>query len=214
MEKVRIYITDDHQVLVDGLSLLLSGIENIEVAGKNTSPVKALTEIKTLKPSLVLTDIQMPEMSGAELTKQIKRQIPGIKIIALSMFGDYTHINEMINAGADGYILKNSDKNEILNAISAVSRGEQYFSDIVLQELLKANNVIKSENNPGPRPHVTSREREIIQLIAKEYSNAQIAEALFISERTVETHRKNIFRKTNTKSVVGLLKFAMEQNFL
>ncbi len=158
MHKVSVYIVDDHQVLVDGLSVLLSGESFIEIVGKNT-------------------------------------------------------INEMINAGVNGYILKNSDKHEVLNAIAAIDKGEQYLSETVTQELLKANNAIEAED-VGSKPNVTSREREIIQLIAKEYSNAQIAKALFISERTVETHRKNIFRKTNTKSVVGLLKFAMEQNYL
>lgn len=213
MQKVSVYIVDDHQVLVDGLSVLLSGENFIDIVGRNTNPVVAVQEVKKLKPTIVLTDIQMPEMNGIELTKQIKRMLPDTKILALSMFGDYAHINEMINAGVNGYILKNSDKHEVLNAISTISKGEQYLSETVTQELLKANNSIEAESTAN-KPNVTLREREIIQLIAKEYSNAQIAEALFISERTVETHRKNIFRKTNTKSVVGLLKFAMEQNFL
>lgn len=213
MQRISVYIVDDHKVLVDGLSVLLSGEPFIEIVGKNTDPLLAVQEIKKLKPSVLLTDIQMPEMSGIELTKQVKRMLPDIKVLALSMFGDYAHINEMINAGVNGYILKNSDKHEVLNAISAISKGEKYLSETVTQELLKASQANELIDNPN-KPNVTSREREIIQLIAKEYSNAQIAEALFISERTVETHRKNIFRKTNTKSVVGLLKYAMEQNFL
>jgi two-component system, NarL family, nitrate/nitrite response regulator NarL len=118
----------------------------------------------------------------------------------------------MQTAGADGYLLKNSDKHELVEAILTVSKGKTYFSETVKEELARAQN---SENeNSHLKPNITVREREIIQLIAKECSNAQIAEKLFISERTVETHRKNIFRKTNTKSVVGLLKFAMEHNLL
>jgi DNA-binding NarL/FixJ family response regulator len=203
---------DDHKVLVDGLSLLLNGHPNIEIAGKNTLPVLAFEEIKQLKPDVVLSDIQMPEMTGIELTKNIKRVLPDTKVIALSMFGDYTNINEMMNAGVSGYLLKNSDKQDLVNAIEAVYGGKTYYSDSVKDELARAE---QSQNESDEsKPNITLREREIIQLIAKECSNAQIAEKLFISERTVETHRKNIFRKTGTKSVVGLLKFAMEHNLL
>jgi two-component system, NarL family, nitrate/nitrite response regulator NarL len=203
---------DDHKVLVDGLSLLLTGHPDIEIVGKNTLPVQAFEEIKQLKPDVVLSDIQMPEMTGIELTKNIKRVLPDTKVVALSMFGDYTNISDMTNAGVSGYLLKNSDKQDLVNAIEAVYGGKTYFSDSVKDELARAEQS-QSENDES-KPNITIREREIIQLIAKECSNAQIAEKLFISERTVETHRKNIFRKTGTKSVVGLLKFAMEHNLL
>lgn len=208
---VTVYIVDDHRMLVDGLSLLLSGESNIKVVGKSINPQMAFDEIKQLKPQVVLSDIQMPEMNGIELAKNIKRVLPDTKIIALSMFGDAGHINDMIHAGASGYLLKNSDKQDVLNAINTVVSGKEYFSQTVKDELERAEKA--AEEGPD-KPNITSREKEIIQLIAKECSNAQIAEKLFISERTVETHRKNIFRKTNTKSVVGLLKFAMENNLL
>lgn len=208
---VTVYIVDDHRMLVDGLSLLLSGESNLKVVGKSINPQMAFDEIKQLKPQVVLSDIQMPEMNGIELAKNIKRVLPDTKIIALSMFGDAGHINDMINAGASGYLLKNSDKQDVLNAINTVVSGKEYFSQTVKDELERAEKA--AEEGPD-KPNITSREKEIIQLIAKECSNAQIAEKLFISERTVETHRKNIFRKTNTKSVVGLLKFAMENNLL
>lgn len=210
MSKTSLYIVDDHKVLIDGLELLLSGHPAIDIIGKSTSPKTAFEQIKQLKPAVVLTDIQMPEMTGVELSKNIKRVLPDTKIIALSMFGDSVHINDMLSAGVNGYLLKNSDKHELVAAIETVCKGKNYFSEAVREELIKAEN---TENDPN-KPNITNREREIIQLIAKECSNAQIAEKLFISERTVETHRKNIFRKTNTKSVVGLLKFAMENNLL
>src|SRR5687768_282531 len=119
-KKVTLYIIDDHQVLVDGLSVLLAGQEFIEIIGRNTDPVLAAQEIKKLKPGIVLTDIQMPEMNGIELTKQVKRVLPDTRVLALSMFGDYAHISEMMNAGVDGYILKNSDKHEVLTAIATL----------------------------------------------------------------------------------------------
>lgn len=212
MKSLTLYIVDDHKVLVDGLSMLLSGESFIRIAGKTTNPLLAFEEIKQLKPDIVLSDIQMPEMNGIELAKNIKRVLPDTKIIALSMFGDAVHINDMVKAGASGYLLKNSDKSDVIEAIKAVMTGKNYFSEQVKGELERA---MKAEpGSDAGKPHITSREKEIIQLIAKECSNAQIADKLFISERTVETHRKNIFRKTNTKSVVGLLKFAMESNLL
>jgi DNA-binding NarL/FixJ family response regulator len=210
MPGISLYIVDDHKVLIDGLELLLSGHSSVSIVGKNTIPSRALEEIKQLKPSVVLSDIQMPEMTGIELAKRVRQILPDTKIIALSMFGDSAHINDMLNAGVSGYLLKNSDKHELVAAIETVYAGKTYFSDAVREELQRAENI---ESDPN-KPNITNREREIIQLIAKECSNAQIAEKLFISERTVETHRKNIFRKTNTKSVVGLLKFAMENNLL
>jgi two-component system, NarL family, nitrate/nitrite response regulator NarL len=212
VQKIRLYIIDDHKVLVDGLCSLLNGHPDIEIVGKNTLPVKAFEEIKQLKPNVVLSDIQMPEMTGIELTKNIKRVLPDTRVIALSMFGDYTNISEMMNAGVSGYLLKNSDKQDIVNAIETVFGGKTFFDEHVKEELARAEQA-QPENDEN-KPNITQREREIIQLIAKECSNAQIAEKLFISERTVETHRKNIFRKTGTKSVVGLLKFAMEHNLL
>jgi len=212
VQKIRLYIVDDHKVLVDGLSMLLNGHEAIDIIGKTTLPVQAFDEIKQLKPDVVLSDIQMPEMNGIELTKNIKRVLPDTKVIALSMFGDYTNINEMMNAGVSGYLLKNSDRQDVIDAIEKVYGGKTYFSESVKDELARAQQ--NESGDDESKPNITAREREIIQLIAKECSNAQIAEKLFISDRTVETHRKNIFRKTSTKSVVGLLKFAMEHNLL
>lgn len=133
--------------------------------------------------------------------------------MALSMSGDRETIGKLLDAGATGYILKNTGQEELLQAIRTVARGELYFSDEVSAEMMRAL-ASRKEQPVAPQPVLTSREIEIVRLIAKEFSNARIAEALFISERTVETHRKNIFRKTGTKSVIGLLKFAMEQNLL
>src|SRR5690606_12440674 len=150
----------------------------------------------------------MPEMSGVVLTKQIKLRYPGIKILALSMFGDRHVIKEMIDAGINGYILKNTGKVELMEALDKVSKGHSFFSDEVTKVL------VRSFKNEEEFSHLTNREIEIIRLIEQELSNKQIANALFISERTVETHRKNIFRKTGTQSVVGLLKYAYEHKLI
>lgn len=209
MNSTKIYLVDDHQMLIDGLKALLAGEPNISIVGESNSSTKALKNILEINPDIVLTDINMPEMDGIDLTKAIKKQSPEIKIIALSMFGEHQTINDMLKAGVSGYILKNTGKKELLNAIEKVSNGDSFFSDEVSVEMMKAADV-------GETKEITLslREIEIIELIAKEYTNAKIAETLFISERTVETHRKNIFRKTDTKGVLGLLKYCVDKRII
>jgi DNA-binding NarL/FixJ family response regulator len=151
----------------------------------------------------------MPKMDGIELTKIVKKQHPDIKIIALSMFGERETISDMLKAGVSGYILKNTGKQELLNAIEKVANGGVYYSDDVSAEMMRPSDILNHKEIS-----LSAREIEVVELIAKEYTNAKIAEALFISERTVETHRKNIFRKTDTKSVLGLLKYCVEKRII
>lgn len=209
MGVTKVYIVDDHQMLIDGLKALLNGESHISVIGQNTLPKIAAKEIINLNPDIVLTDINMPEMDGIELTKEIKKHNPNIKVIALSMFGERETISEMLRAGVSAYILKNTGKQELLNAIDKVSNGGTFFSDEVSDEMSKP-----STGSFTKEITLSLREIEVVELIAKEYTNAQIAEALFISERTVETHRKNIFRKTDTKGVIGLLKYCVEKKII
>lgn len=210
MSVLKIYLVDDHQMLIDGLKALLEGESHITLAGESNSPIKALQEIIDYRPDIVLTDINMPEMDGIELTKEIKKQCPEIKIIALSMYGERETISDMLKAGVSGYILKNTGKQELLNAIEKVSNGGTFFSEDVSEEMMK---ITSSPSNPK-EISLSLREIEVIELIAKECTNAKIADALFISERTVETHRKNIFRKTDTKSVIGLLKYCVDKRII
>ena len=196
-------------MLIDGLKALLSGEPHLSIIGQNTLPIVAAKEIAELCPDIVLTDINMPEMDGIELTKQIKKTNPSIKIIALSMFGERETISDMLKAGVSAYILKNTGKQELLNAIEKVSKGETFFSDDVSAEMARTSPV-----NDTKEISLSLREIEVVELIAQEYTNAKIAEALFISERTVETHRKNIFRKTDTKSVIGLLKYCVDKRII
>ncbi|MFN8116646.1 MAG: response regulator transcription factor [Bacteroidia bacterium] len=209
MGVTKVYIVDDHQMLIDGLKALLNGETHISVIGQNTLPKIAAKEIINLNPDIVLTDINMPEMDGIELTKEIKKHNPNIKVIALSMFGERETISEMLRAGVSAYILKNTGKQELLNAIDKVSNGGTFFSDEVSDVMSKP-----STGSFTKEIMLSLREIEVVELIAKEYTNAQIAEALFISERTVETHRKNIFRKTDTKGVIGLLKYCVEKKII
>lgn len=211
MYPIKVHIADDHQMMLDGLKALLSGEAGIKIIGESLNGKIALEKIIQEQPDVLLTDISMPEMDGMQLTREVKSKFPNIKVLALSMFGERNTISEMLEAGINGYILKNTGKQELIGAINKVSEGGMYFSDEVSEELMKPAPV---EPKHDEAVGLTPREIEIVKLIEKEYSNAQIAETLFISERTVETHRKNIFRKTNTKSVVGLIKYAIEKKIL
>ncbi|MBL7745061.1 MAG: response regulator transcription factor, partial [Chitinophagaceae bacterium] len=157
------------------------------------------------------TDVMMPQLPGNLLARQVKEKYPAVKIMALSMSGQGDLVNEMINdADISGYVLKNIGKQELIKALEKIAGGGIYFSEEVINELHRTSQR-KKENEEA---HLTDREIEILRLIEKEYNNKQIAEALFISERTVETHRKNIFRKTGTNSVIGLVKYAYEHKLV
>jgi DNA-binding NarL/FixJ family response regulator len=204
----RIFIVDDHQMVIDGLRLILNTIENFDIVGESNHPLMVLEMLKQTPADILLTDVSMPDMTGVELTRLVKRSFPDIKVLALSMFGDSQVVAEMIDAGISGYILKNTGKQELVEALNKISAGQNYFGpDITLQ-------LMKSFKRNQEEVHLTDREVEIIRMIEKEFSNKQIADLLFISDRTVETHRKNILRKTNTQTVVGLLKYAYERKII
>lgn len=209
-------IIDDHRLIIDGMKAILSNIEGVELTTGASSGYEALRMLDTIEVDVVLADINMPGMNGIEVTRRIKADHPGVAVLALTMHDDSSLINRMIEAGASGYILKSTGIDELMEAIETVAAGGKFLSrdvqKIIMQRIYNANDAIT-----GIQPNVirlTSRESEILQLIAKEYSNSQIAEKLFISERTVETHRKNIFIKTGTKTVVGLIKYAIENDLL
>lgn len=211
MNRTKIAIVDDHQIVIDGINALLHDIPEFEIVASTTSPLKMLEILKSNSVDILLTDIMMPELTGQQLAKKVKDQYPSIKILALSMSGQADIVNEMINdADIAGYILKNIGKEELASAIEKIANNGIYFSDEVLEGLDHASH-IKKENDDV---HLTQREIEIIRLIEKEKSNKEIADTLGISERTVETHRKNIFRKTKLSTVVGLIKYAYEHRLI
>ena len=209
--KVTLAIVDDHQIVIDGLKSLLHGHPVFQVEIETTEPLlmKGLLENKPV--DILLTDVMMPGMNGAELAKTVHQRFPKIKILALSMSGQGDLVNQMINeSDISGYVLKNIGKQELLTALEKISAGGIYFGDEVLNEMLKSSDRKRSSEEA----RLTLREVEIIKLIEKEYSNKKIADTLFLSERTVETHRKNIFRKTKTSSLIGLIKYAYEHKLI
>jgi DNA-binding NarL/FixJ family response regulator len=209
--RIKIAIVDDHQIVIDGIVALLYGHKELEVVAMDTSAQNMLLRMADMKIDLLLTDIMMPEMNGHDFATAVRKKYPETKILALSMSGQGELVDGMINqADINGYVLKNISKQELLNAIHKIANGGIYFSEEVLNELAAFSQTRKEEE----KVQLTVREKEIIQLMEKEYSNKQIADELFISERTVETHRKNIFRKTSTNSVLGLIKYAYQHKII
>jgi DNA-binding NarL/FixJ family response regulator len=210
-EKITLALVDDHQIVIDGLMSLLKGHDTFHFAFATTDPTEVIKKLEQHPVNILLTDIMMPQLPGNLLAKKIKEQFPTVKILALSMSGSGDLVNEMINeANISGYVLKNIGKQELIKALEKIAGGGIYFSEEVIAELQQTSQRKKEME----KAHLTGREIEIIRLIEKECTNKQIAEALFISERTVETHRKNIFRKTKTNSVIGLVKYAYEHRLV
>lgn len=211
MGSIKLILIDDHQIVLDGLLALLKDIPDFDIILSTTHPVEVFETMKHNLPDVLLTDVMMPEMTGQELAQKVHRLYPSVKILALSMSGVGDVVDEMINnAEINGYVLKNIGKDELSTAIRKIAAGGIYFSDEVLLALEKTSNLKKETE----QVQLTTREIEIIKLIEKEFSNKEIADKLFISERTVETHRKNIFRKTQTSGVLGLIKFAYEHKLI
>ncbi len=210
----RLLIVDDHQMLLDGIRALLQDVPNFQIVAEAFNGLHALEQLGKNEVDIVLMDISMPDMNGIELTKNIKKDNPNIKVLALSMFSDQQTIREMVDVGFSGYILKNIGKQELVGALTKIASGGIFFGDEVTNEMMRMMTQPEKEQENKANVNLTFPEREILKLTAKEYSNVQIANELFISERTVETHRKNIFGKTNTKSIVGLTKYAYEHQLI
>ncbi|HQS24541.1 MAG: hypothetical protein B7Y11_08550 [Sphingobacteriia bacterium 24-36-13] len=204
---IYIGIVDDHQIVIDGLSALLNNQQDISIVCTANNGKEMLDHLAENKIDVLLTDVMMPEMSGLELAELVSIMYPTTKIIALSMNGEGTIIDQLINkASISGYLLKQSNANELVIAIKKIASGGQYFPDSILDAL----EVHSSKKEIIESAHLTQREIEVINLMEKDFSNKQIADALNIAVRTVETHRKNIFRKTGTNNLLSLVKWAYE----
>ncbi|PIP55033.1 MAG: DNA-binding response regulator [Bacteroidetes bacterium CG23_combo_of_CG06-09_8_20_14_all_32_9] len=204
---VEVMIVDDHQMFIDGIKLLLSKVKNIKIVAEALNGKQALEVLYSRKIDIVMTDISMPEMSGVELTRLIKKEFPQIKVLVVTMYNDYGIINEIIHSEAEGYILKNTGTQELINAITKISDNGTYYCNEMVSILMDN---IKIENKQKEQTkNLTSRELEILKLICQEYSSSEIASKLFISKFTVDTHRKHILHKTNSGTLVGLIKFAI-----
>lgn len=200
---ITLVIADDHQAIIDGLKLLLKNEHDILVVGEANDGEALVEIVTTKKPSVVITDIRMPKCDGIVATKIIKKQFPMTKIIAFSMFDQVEAIDQMKEAGASGYILKNSTLQKVLEAIRIVATGQTYFDDSIFIK----DNFMKDEIV------LSSREKEILRLVAEGKSSQEIADLLHIGKNTVATHRKNIIKKCNITGKTDLLRYAVERKY-
>lgn len=213
MEKVRVFLVDDHKMIRDGIRFYLDDDARFEIVGEANNGQEALAKIGDQEFDVLVTDIVMPQMDGIELVKNI---IGGpafnFKILALTMLSETQHIKKMLNYGIQGYLLKSSGEEEIKKAILEVAQGETYYSKEVTTIIM---NNLRGEKAKGSRMALevplTPREKEVLHLIVKEYSNQEIGDELFISVRTVDAHKRNLLEKTGAKNVAGLALFAIEK---
>lgn len=209
--KIKIAIVDDHQIIIDGLMALLNKHSMLHISVTANDGDTMLGLLANHQVDVLLTDVMMPGMNGMQLAKAVKQKFPAIKIIALSMNGQGEVVEEMINeADISGYLLKQTNAEELASAIIKIYEGGIYFQEIILKELALQAELKKDIVTA----HITQREKQLIALIEKGFSNKDIAAHLNISTLTVETHRKNIFRKTGTSSALSMVKWAYEHRIL
>lgn len=216
MKKIRVLIADDHKMFRDGLTEILNNEKNITVVGETGDGMEIVSKVKQCRADVVLMDINMGNSNGIAATGDLLANLPDCKVLVLSMYSDSKYILSMLEAGAKGYILKNAGKEEVITAINTIARGDSYFSNGVtsrIMEQLSQSNTRKPLIASRKIP-ITPREIEVLKLIAQEYSNAEIARKLFISIRTVDTHRRNLLEKLNLKNTAGLVKYAIKEGLL
>jgi len=211
-QRISVYLVDDHPLVVEGVKKLLSHDELIEVVAHASNGPEALRQLQHYpEVNVAIVDMNMPDMSGIELTQALRKQYPHVRVLMLSMDYEYSGVQDLLAAGGSGYLLKNTSREEISAAVREIAIGHTFFSPAVGASLLQQ---LKLPRPSEPAVALTAREHEVLQLIAREYSNSEIADELFISERTVETHRKNMMTKTCSKTVVGLIQYALRNKLL
>lgn len=213
MNEIKVAIADDHEMIIEGLKSLIKDVSELNILFSASDGLELLERIKVLTPDVVLLDIDMPKMDGIEATSIIKREYPTIKIIALTVHKELGIISKLKELDIDGYLLKNTTKDELLTAIKSVNSGNKYYSIQITDVLFNAINEQSSTSNQISEK-LTDRELEILKLIAAGYSNTEIGKKLFISHRTVDTHRTNLMKKIKVNNIAGLIKFAFENKLI
>jgi DNA-binding NarL/FixJ family response regulator len=213
---IRILIADDHTMFVDGIHSILQNVKDIRVVGRCFEGPAVIDFVKEQDVDIILLDVNLPGMSGIEVTKELQKSKPKIKILAISMFNEESYVTEILNHGASGYILKNTGREELLKAIRTVQGGKSYFSKDVTQTIMKG---LMNQRKSGSKsekfyPKISRREREVLKLIAQEFTTQEIANQLFISLKTVESHRSSLLSKMNARNSAGMVRIAMENNLL
>ncbi len=212
---IRVLLADDHAILRTGLRMILSTHDDIEVIGEAGDGRQAIGEAQRLHPDVILMDISMPECNGIEATRQVKRLLPETRVLVLTMHENEEYLFQMLRAGASGYILKEAVDTELITAIRVVATGRFYLSPSA-QSMMVGDYLqrVRSGEERDSYSALTEREREILKLVAEGHTNNQIAELLFISPKTVDTHRTHIMDKLNLHSRAELVKYAMRRGLL
>jgi DNA-binding NarL/FixJ family response regulator len=210
----KVIVVEDHQILLESISLLISTIPNIELVGKAANGLKAMQILEKEEVDIIVSDVQMPVMNGIELTWKVKQQFPHIKILMLTVSEDSQTIKNALQAGADGFIFKSAEREELEMAMESLMNNKKYFSDKAILNLAEAQNEVFVSDKEALKTMLTERELQILKLISQEMSGIQIAEKLFISPTTVESHRKNLFQKIGVNTSVGLVKYALKHGIM
>jgi len=214
MKNIKVVIADDHTILRQGIKSLLDSQEGIEVMGEAKDGREAIKIIEELLPDVILMDIAMPGLNGLEATRRIKKKFPKIKVLVLTMYTHEEYIFQILNAGADGYLVKETAFQDLISAINAVYKGEAFMSPSISKKVINTYMQRARGEEDEVCDTLTTREREILQLIAEGNTNKKIAEALFISPKTVETHRTHIMDKLNIHDRIGLVKYAIRKGMV
>lgn len=211
---IKILIADDHQLVIDGLKLMLEDATDMQCIAEANNGIEVLQVLKNTAADIILLDINMPEMNGLECCKKVRVSYPDVKIIVLSMLQEASLIKQMLQEGASGYLLKNEGQAEVLAAIRSVYDGKPFYSEGVMDIVMNSLSNKPTKKPSSPFPSLSRREKQVLQLIVEEFTTAEIAEKLFISFGTVETHRRNLLVKLNARNTAGLVRICFEFDLL
>lgn len=216
MDKIKVILIDDHHIVREGIKILLMNLKDIEVVGEASNGDELFELLKTKEPHILILDIMMPGLSGIEITRIVKDEYPEIKIIILSANTDNDSVFDSLKAGAHGYLPKNAKREELLEAVYMVASGNEFLSDSISQTVLRnyISRARTGDKNGKEEAGLTKRELEIVELFAEGLSYKEIAERLFISARTVESHKNNIMEKLELRSIVDLVKYAIKHKII
>ncbi len=209
---IRIFIVDDHEIFRNGLKMVIGKLGGMEVVGEAENGKEFLVKIPTVQADVILMDIEMPVMNGVEATSRAVEEDPGRKIIALTMFNDDEYIQSMMDAGVRGFLIKNVSKETLRKAIESVYQGGNYYSEELFRFFTRQ--ISREPKSAEPAIHLTRREKEILQLLCEGLSNKEIADALYVSERTVVGHKSNLLAKTACKNTLSLLSYAIKNKLV
>ena len=216
MKKIRILIADDHGVVREGLRALLGRVEEFDVVAEAADGEEAVRMIGEKKPDVAILDISMPVVNGIEATRQVRRANPATKVLIFTIHENEEYVYQMVAAGANGYVLKDAGKNDLIAAVRAIQYGGRFFSPgvsrLIIDEFVRRSR--EAAPAPADRTGLTGREAEILQYIASGLTNAEIARKLFLSVRTVNTHRTNLMHKLDVHNTAGLVRYAMENGLV